>query len=451
MNGLTFTGNFRILKRYRAFGTGRSDDDIPEQVDCIELLHDNFDFFDDLTFESIQNLTCSGDIADVQVFFVGAEPITYKIIEKNGDPFVVDNGTDKIFEGLEPAQYTIIAEDPCGNRTPITFSVADLPSLVTATAPGDMSACDEGYDNTEVFDLSTQTPLILDGQDPADFSVSYHISLADAETGTNPLPANFNSPSAIIYARVLNNLNTACHAITNFNVVVMPKPQLQMPQSYAICEGDDVTVYGDPGYSVYKWDGIEGGPFMIFGQAGTHTLSVMNGSNCEDTITFTVTTSSAPSIASIEIDDWTEANNTITVITQPSLTAQNFEYSLDGVTYQDSNIFTGLAPGAYTVYVRDASDCGADEGEVYLLTYPKFFTPNGDGINDKWRIQFSENEQNMFVYIYDRYGKIVSSFDSMNTGWDGTYNGNRLPATDYWFVVKRENGKEYKGHFSMMR
>jgi gliding motility-associated-like protein len=57
----------------------------------------------------------------------------------------------------------------------------------------------------------------------------------------------------------------------------------------------------------------------------------------------------------------------------------------------------------------------------------------------------------MLIYIYDRYGKIVSSFDANNLGWDGTYNGYRLPATDYWFVVKRQNGKEYKGHFSMMR
>jgi gliding motility-associated-like protein len=55
------------------------------------------------------------------------------------------------------------------------------------------------------------------------------------------------------------------------------------------------------------------------------------------------------------------------------------------------------------------------------------------------------------VYIYDRYGKIVSSFEANSNGWDGTFNGEKLPATDYWFVVKRENGQEMRGHFAMIR
>ena len=83
--------------------------------------------------------------------------------------------------------------------------------------------------------------------------------------------------------------------------------------------------------------------------------------------------------------------------------------------------------------------------------YPKYFTPNGDGYNDFWRIKFSENEPNLTVTIFDRYGKLITQFDSNNVGWNGTYQGNPMPSTDYWFVVKRENGKEYKGHFTLKR
>jgi gliding motility-associated-like protein len=36
-------------------------------------------------------------------------------------------------------------------------------------------------------------------------------------------------------------------------------------------------------------------------------------------------------------------------------------------------------------------------------------------------------------------------------GWDGKFNNTLLPSSDYWFVVKRENGKVYKGHFSLKR
>ncbi|HYD92771.1 MAG TPA: T9SS type B sorting domain-containing protein [Flavobacterium sp.] len=53
--------------------------------------------------------------------------------------------------------------------------------------------------------------------------------------------------------------------------------------------------------------------------------------------------------------------------------------------------------------------------------------------------------------MFDRYGKLITGFGPNSPGWDGTLNGKKLPSTDYWFVVKRQNGKEYKGHFSMIR
>lgn len=89
--------------------------------------------------------------------------------------------------------------------------------------------------------------------------------------------------------------------------------------------------------------------------------------------------------------------------------------------------------------------------ELYLLMYPKFFTPNSDGYNDYWKIKFSENEPNLTVKIFDRYGKLLKQLGMNSKGWDGKYLGKDVPSSDYWFVVTRENGKEYKGHFSLKR
>ena len=95
---------------------------------------------------------------------------------------------------------------------------------------------------------------------------------------------------------------------------------------------------------------------------------------------------------------------------------------------------------------------GLAQYETYILSYPKFFTPNGDGINETWRIKYASLlEPDMLIYIYDRYGKLIAGFGANHPGWDGTLNGYKLPATDYWFVVVRQDGKEYKGHFSMLR
>jgi gliding motility-associated-like protein len=84
------------------------------------------------------------------------------------------------------------------------------------------------------------------------------------------------------------------------------------------------------------------------------------------------------------------------------------------------------------------------------LPYPKFFTPNNDGFNDTWTIDFNYLEPNSSIRIFDRYGKLVKELRN-NDSWDGTYFGRILPATDYWFMVTRKNGSEFKSHFSLKR
>ncbi len=155
-----------------------------------------------------------------------------------------------------------------------------------------------------------------------------------------------------------------------------------------------------------------------------------------------------PEIISIDTFDWTEDNNGFTVnINNPEM----YEYSIDNILFQESNTFTGLPTGIYTVYVRDRQQCSTVDARVALLYYPKYFTPNGDGYNETWRIEYSWFEIGMMTYIYDRYGKLITSLAPNSPGWDGTLNGHRLPATDYWFVVNRQDGRIYRGHFSLLR
>jgi gliding motility-associated-like protein len=161
-----------------------------------------------------------------------------------------------------------------------------------------------------------------------------------------------------------------------------------------------------------------------------------------------ITESSAPEIVKLEILDWNGDQNQVTVHVSGK---GEYLYSADGVNYQEDNVLTGLDNGVYQIYVKDAKGCGMVVQDALLLNYPRFFTPNGDGVNDTWRIKNSHNEPNMEIKIYDRLGKIVASFGSNHHGWDGTFNGLKLPSTDYWFVVTREDGREMRGHFAMMR
>jgi gliding motility-associated-like protein len=104
---------------------------------------------------------------------------------------------------------------------------------------------------------------------------------------------------------------------------------------------------------------------------------------------------------------------------------------------------------SFSVSIND-SNC---EEQITTIDYQKFFTPNGDGINDFW--QFSETLiNNMLVepiFIYNKYGKLLFQLDANDLGWDGNYNGTKLPASDYWFVVKIDDDDYFKGHFALKR
>ena len=129
--------------------------------------------------------------------------------------------------------------------------------------------------------------------------------------------------------------------------------------------------------------------------------------------------------------------------------------------YQPNNEFTDLDPGVYTLYIRDKNSyygytygCGILEIKVSVIGYKKYFTPNNDGINDKWKILGIRTDFNNAseIYIFDKHGKLLKQLDPITDGWDGTYLGKPMPATDYWFrVYLSEDGREFKGHFSLIR
>jgi gliding motility-associated-like protein len=132
----------------------------------------------------------------------------------------------------------------------------------------------------------------------------------------------------------------------------------------------------------------------------------------------------------------------------------NYEYQLDNDGFGTSNVIRDVKPGTHNITVRDTNGCTDLSKEIYIIGYPKFFTPNGDGFNDTWNIMGLADQPNTKVYIYDRYGKLLKQILTTGNGWDGTYNGAPLPANDYWFTVEyTEKGinKVFKSHFTLKR
>ncbi|MFY7810978.1 MAG: T9SS type B sorting domain-containing protein, partial [Flavobacterium sp.] len=131
-------------------------------------------------------------------------------------------------------------------------------------------------------------------------------------------------------------------------------------------------------------------------------------------------------------------------------------YQLNDSAWQTSNIFENVNFGNHIVRVKDTLGCTNLSEKVKIITHLKFFTPNGDGFQDNWKIFGFEDQPEATIFIYNKYGKLLkqlSTLDASN-GWDGTFIGNNLPADDYWFVINyKENGQEkiFKSHFSLKR
>ena len=60
-----------------------------------------------------------------------------------------------------------------------------------------------------------------------------------------------------------------------------------------------------------------------------------------------------------------------------------------------------------------------------------------------WWLSWMENELVL--------KKLLKELDPLSDGWDGTFLGNPMPQTDYWFKVLLQDGRELKGHFSLIR
>lgn len=442
-----YSGTFRIVKSFKSYVTGEG------EHYCIEEW-EPFTFSMDLQITDAYSLSCAGNPDDIIIVAEnGLAPYTYRIEEKDGEEFIINNGNNNVFSGLEPGVYKFEVTDACGNVDHVIKNINLLPSLVTANEPDDMLICTgTGIETDHFFDLSLQTQPILGEQNEELYTVSYHLTAEDAENNVNALPENYTNISnpQTIYARVVHNTISICHDLVAFDLYVNQNPVLNASTSY-MCENEPVFLTAEEGFDSYEWSTGETTRTIMVDQPGTYWVTVteaIGNGFCENTYDIMVSTSGAADIISVDTEDWTYDQNSITV----NITGQgNYEYSIDGINYQDNPHFEGLLIGNYTIYVRDKNGCGITEHSVLLLNYPNFFTPNGDGTHDKWRIKYAYMEPDMLIDIFDRYGKLIISLDPESDGWDGTYNGAHLPSTDYWFVVTRANGQVHKGHFSMKR
>ena len=230
-----------------------------------------------------------------------------------------------------------------------------------------------------------------------------------------------------------------------------------------ICEGDHVRVdAGSYGATTYTWiidgDSIKGSRYYqdtpsettvykVYMTRGTGAYEVCKA---EDQATVTVTTK--PVISSIDSVGYRDVD----IVMDPMFGTPAFRYSIDGGDWTEDTHLSGLKYTVHTIKVEDANGCVLLDTFVVkdpALEFPIHFSPNSDGENEHWTVPgIQDTYPDAEFTIYDRWGKKLFEFKGADDGWDGTYNGVKMPTTDYWYeCIIREIDKVYKGHFTLIR
>jgi gliding motility-associated-like protein len=378
--------------------------------------------------------------------------VTYFDSDGNQLPNPLPNPFTNTVANLETLTVRVLnPQTNCYSQTFLNLVTSTKPLI---NQPKTLYACDEG-NGFSYFDTSAiESQLIAN-------KTGYRISYKD-ENGNklpSPLPINYQNTvawSQTINVRVENQLNPLCFSETSFKLVVNKLPKINLEKEYFLCDLEpSLKIATDLTFDSWEWtyedNSVISNSFEVnLIDAGIYTLRVTkinNGISCENSFSFNLVRSTLPKIQEVKIQDVSD-NNYIEIITSGD---GDFEYSIDGFNFQSNNTFNNISGGVYDVQVRDKKGCGVDKREIVLIDYPKFFTPNNDGYNEYWHILGVEKFPNSVTTIFDRYGKFLKKLMYNDIGWDGTFNGEKLFSSDYWFTVELGNGRNFKGHFSLKR
>ncbi len=400
-------------------------------------------------------------------------------------PYEVTDGQE-LFVRIENVQTG------CLNFTSIVFTVGTIPDAFTA--PNLVQCADNLGVNSipdqsvSTFDLTQQNETIT-GNIAAN-TVNYYTSRDDAENMVNVIATpsafvNTENPQTI-FARSVNAART-CQSddIIEFELFAQPLPYTNLTDEggpFCVDEItrealDPFTIDGtvespQPGANyTYAWT-LDGNPVSSVSVVnvdapGTYELTITadygGGILCDYVAEAVYIAESAPVFEATVVESSFNTGGLYTVEIS-NITGANpdseYVFAVDDGPFFNSTILTNVRPGTHTIFGKLASgNCSVSEVEIDIIDYPRFFTPNADGFHDTWNIIGLGVAPNLNakIFIFDRYGKLLKQISPVGAGWDGTFNGQPMPSSDYWFRVEftevDEEGTQrtVNGHFTLKR
>lgn len=329
-----------------------------------------------------------------------------------------------------------------------------------------------------VFVKKQTTPTAITTTINANCTTSGSV-IVNATGGLTPYEYSINGGQSFQSSNVFNNVAAGTYNVTVRTVgsVCAAAPQqvvvnftdnlsLNAGNGRTICLGQSFTPTVTGNATSYSWSPTAGvsnpaiaNPVLSPTATTTYTVTATLGT-CTKTGTVTVVVAPGAT-ANAGADAVIIAGDTYTL--QGSGSAGTYLWT-PSVGLSATNILkpvaTPQATTTYTLNVTTPLGCiAADDVTITVVPYcikpMEAFTPNGDGINDRWLITNGNCLKSATAQVFNRYGaKVFESNDYKNT-WDGTYKGNPLPDGTYYYVISFEliNSKKVslKGSVTILR
>ncbi|WP_430815437.1 T9SS type B sorting domain-containing protein [Carboxylicivirga sp. RSCT41] len=261
-------------------------------------------------------------------------------------------------------------------------------------------------------------------------------------------PSTYANLSDTVNVVTVTDIN-GCYGFDTRMIHALPEPDYELCPDTAICNGDSLLLEAGYDFIEYRWfDGTQL-PTYTAKEPGDYWVSVLDG--CfwlHDTTT--IVFNETPLIAQLD----TLVYGQIGILAEGG--TEPYEYALNDEEWQEESLFKELENGTYIVQVRDVNTCMASDtvtiNSIVDIDIPNFFTPNGDGFNDRWEIDGMDKFPDSIIKIYDRFGKLLIEYMASEPGWNGEYIGKPVPSDAYWYVIEVLPLKKYvKGHITLKR
>ncbi len=362
--------------------------------------------------------------------------------------------TFNVATDLTAGSYTVVVTDANGCSATRNGQVGERPGPTIDANSIQQSYCNRADGSISITASSNDTPLTYSWSHDTGLNSSFATGLF---AGT--------------YTVTVTDLATCEETLTlSFVDIEGPKISGALVKD-AYCDNDNGTIIlevfdGTLPYT-YEWSHfyLEEDSIVKRLPPGQYTVTVTDAAGCDTTASYVITNIAAPMIA-IE-----QSSPQQLLLGEELLLSVDLISAFDSVTYRwipsrgldaddvDSVLASPDRTTVYQVIVTDvATGCDArdtitvivrDEENIFI---PNAITPNGDGVNDVWRIRALAELPNNEVMIINRWGDEVFKAKPYNNDWDGTYKGKQLPGGTYYYILILDDLKEVKdGSITIIR